>query len=30
MLRFGETKLAKEEFYGPKKQQKFEMLMIMI
>ena len=23
MLRFGETKVAKEEFYGAKKQQKF-------
>ena len=29
MLRFGKTKVAKEEFYGVKKQQ-FGMLMLII
>ena len=30
MLRFGETKIAKEKFYAAKKLQKFGMLMLII
>ena len=30
MLRFGETKVAKEKFYGAKKQLLFAMLMLII
>ena len=30
MLRFGETKVTKENFYAAKKPIKFEMLMLII
>ena len=30
MLRFGKTKVIKEIFYGPKKQEMLEMLMLII
>ena len=30
MLRFGKTKVSKEEFYGTKTQQKFGMLKLKI
>ena len=29
MLRFGETKIAKEKFYASKETNKFEMLMLI-